>query len=685
MSSPTIASFAQLGLSDSVLRAVYEVGYETPSRIQAESIVPLMEGRDILGQAQTGTGKTAAFALPILSRLDLSLMRPQALVLTPTRELAIQVAEAFQTYARYLPGFHVLPIYGGQSYSLQLRPLRRGVHAVVGTPGRVLDHLRRGTLSTEHLSTIVLDEADEMLRMGFIDDVEYVLQNAPEDKQLALFSATMPGTIKRIAQRYTNNAVEVRIEATTATVSTVTQWYWQIHGMHKLDALTRILETEDFDAMVVFVRTKTATAELAERLEARGFSASALNGDMNQATREQTIERLKAGRLDILVATDVAARGLDVDRISHVVNYDIPYDTEAYVHRIGRTARAGRGGTAILFVAPRERRMLRAIEKAIRQPITPMPIPSEGEVENKRTERFKAKIAEVLASQNLEPFERLVASFQTEHGVEPEQLAAALAYMAQGDRKVQSGRKGERKAERQANQQGDTKSKAPRHDGAAAEVRQQRPALDRRHDQDKPPRREARPERDGPLRERPAEPERVDRSVREARHQSPEHQSAEQRRAQHQSDARPPREPAPRLQEAAPSRDDVDFVVYRLEVGSTHGAQKKNIVGAIANEAGLNSQFIGVVHIHEDHTTVELPDGMPKSVFKHLKRVWVCGQQLNLAPLTPGGGPDDSPRRNDDEKRVGRERAPKEKRASKSHDKSKGKPKRKEKVASADG
>jgi ATP-dependent RNA helicase DeaD len=578
VSSESISSFAQLGLSDPVLRAVFEVGYEAPSPIQAAAIPALLAGGDILGQAQTGTGKTAAFALPLLSRLDLTRAKPQVLVLTPTRELAIQVAEAFQTYARYLSGFHVLPIYGGQSYSLQLRPLRRGVHVVVGTPGRVLDHLRRGTLSMEHITGMVLDEADEMLRMGFIDDVESILKQTPEGKQLALFSATLPGTIRKIAERHTRNPVTIRIEAATATVATVRQRYWEVRGVHKLDALTRILETEDFEAMVVFVRTKSATVELADRLEARGFSSAALNGDMNQSARELTVERLKSNRLDILVATDVAARGLDVERVSHVINYDIPYDTEAYVHRIGRTARAGRKGDAILFVAPRERRMLRSIERATGQPITPMTIPSPGDVADRRVERFKSSISDIIASQDLKPFEAMVESYHQEHGVALGEVAAALAFMAQGEK----------------------------------------PLL-------------------------PAPKAQSDRPSRNSDARSGEQPRREQPRREQATRETPPQK-SPRRAPPARKPPGDDRVRYRIEVGSTHGVQPKNIVGAIANEAGLDSEFIGPIDIHDEFSTVDLPDGMPKDLFNHLKKVWICGRRLQIS-VAGSAGADGSPKR----------------------------------------
>ena len=427
-------SFDSFGLPDELLQTVNNLGYESPSPIQAESIPPLLEGRDILGQAQTGSGKTAAFALPLLSRLDLSKRSPQILVLTPTRELAIQVSEAFQNYAGNMKGFHVVPIYGGQDYRVQFRALDRGVHVVVGTPGRVMDHMRKGSINLDNLQCLVLDEADEMLRMGFIDDVEWVLEQIPTDHQTALFSATMPKQISKIAQKYLNDPALIKIKDKSATVDTVRQRYWMVSGMHKLDALTRILEVEDTDAILVFVRTKVMTTQLAERLEARGFAAEALNGDMPQNLRESTINRLKSGKLDILIATDVAARGLDVSRISHVINYDVPYDTESYVHRIGRTARAGRDGDAILFISPREKRMLRSIEKATRQKIERMDLPSHSLVNERRVEKFKQRITDTLVNgDDLELFAEIVESYAIEHDVPPVEIAVALASMAQGD------------------------------------------------------------------------------------------------------------------------------------------------------------------------------------------------------------------------------------------------------------
>ncbi len=569
MSSKSNISFAQLGLSDPILKAVEEIGYETPSPIQQQSIPPLLSGKDILGQAQTGTGKTAAFALPLLSRLDTSKPKPQILVLTPTRELAIQVAEAMQTYSRHIRGFHVLPVYGGQSMSIQLRQLKRGAHVVVGTPGRIMDHIRRKTLILDNLSGMVLDEADEMLNMGFIEDIEWILEHTPEHRQTALFSATMPNQIKRVAQRYLKDPVEIQIKSKTSTVDTITQRYWQVTGLHKLDALTRMLEVEEFDAILIFVRTKTATLELSEKLQARGYSSAALNGDMNQAARESTVERLKSGRLDIIVATDVAARGLDVERISHVINYDIPNDTEAYVHRIGRTGRAGRKGDAILFVSPREKRMLYAIEKATRQKITQMQLPSHKEVTGRRVERFQQTITDAITSQELGFFEELVADYQEKHDVELSQISAALAYLCQQDRPLQI----------------KEKPKSPKERVEHTENRRQRPERTRRDEQ---------PRRD-------------------------------------------------RKQSSNEQPED-GMVRYRIEVGKEHEVEPKNIVGAIANEAGLESQYIGRIRLYDNYSTVDMPDGMPKDVFKHLKRVWVCGRQLNITLERDGHSSDSDPK-----------------------------------------
>jgi ATP-dependent RNA helicase DeaD len=597
MTEPTTPppSFDGLGLSDAVLAAVRAVGYESPSPIQLAAIPPLLEGRDVLGQAQTGTGKTAAFALPLLCRIDLKRAEPQLLVLTPTRELAIQVAEAMQTYARNLKGFHVLPVYGGTGMDFQLKQLRRGVHAVVGTPGRIQDHLRRKTLKLDKLSAVVIDEADEMLRMGFIEDVESILGEMPAKKQVALFSATLPDRIRKVVAHHLKDPVEVKVRAKTATVAAVEQRFVEVHGFDKLDALTRILEVEDFDAMLIFVRTRQATAELSERLEARGMMSAALSGEMTQLARERTIERLKSGKLDIVVATDVAARGLDVERITHVVNYDIPHDVEGYIHRIGRTGRAGRSGHAILFVTPRERRMLAAIERATRARVELMRLPSREDVVDRRAAQFKDSITEVLGSQDLAFFEQLVASYAEEHGRTPQAIAAALAYLAQKDRPLM------------------------------------------------PPAPESRRER---FTERAPMPER------RARKPAPE---AEQRAE------RPPRrlareEGAERPPRRAP-REDVELVRYRIEVGHEHGVQPGNIVGAIANEAGIDAVHIGRIEIFDSHSMVGLPAGMPKEIFQRLRKVWVCGQQLAISVDSGGDVPKRPPpgiktkRKNHDQKR----------------------------------
>ncbi len=433
MTSETTINFSDLALNKSLLKALDEVGYESPSPIQAQTIPLLLEGRDIIGQAQTGTGKTAAFALPLISNLNLKQKDPQVLVLAPTRELAIQVSEAFQKYAKHMKGFHVLPVYGGQDYRVQIRALQRGVHVVVGTPGRVMDHMRRGTMKLDKLQALVLDEADEMLRMGFIDDVEWVMEQLPKERQIALFSATMPAQIRRIATKYLNNPEQVTIKEKTATASTIRQRFWPVSGLHKLDALTRILEAEPFDAVILFVRTKIATAELAEKLQARGYSAAPLNGDIQQKQREKTINDLKKEKIDILVATDVAARGLDVQRISHVINYDIPYDTEAYIHRIGRTGRAGKEGDAILFVAPREKRLLHSIEKATKSKIEMMELPSTELINDARIAKFKQRITDTMATEELGLFYQMIESYQQEHNVPAIEIAAALAHLLQGD------------------------------------------------------------------------------------------------------------------------------------------------------------------------------------------------------------------------------------------------------------
>ncbi len=679
-------TFAELGLSEPVLAALSDVGYETPT--------------------------------------------------------AIQVAEAFHSYAARLPGFHVLPIYGGQDYGVQLRGLRRGVHVVVGTPGRVMDHMRRGTLDLRALSCLVLDEADEMLRMGFIDDVEWVLEQTPPERQVALFSATMPPPIRKIAERYLRDPEQISIRLSTTTAATIRQRYWVVSGLHKLDALTRILETENYEGVLIFVRTKLATVELAERLDARGYSCAAISGDVPQKLREKTIEQLKDGKLDILVATDVAARGLDVERISHVINFDIPNDSEVYVHRIGRTGRAGRHGDAILFVAPREQHMLRVIERATRQPIERMDLPSTEMVNDKRIGRFMQTITDTLATADLEIFAELVARYQREHDVEPATIAAALAHMVQGDQPLllEPPQRGERHGRDSRDTQRD--DFRPRREGSRWEKRDE-PRAERSYERRPPPReQEARPvrtENDGPRRfdeqrpraaddrpprrdgerppfadrpprrdgERPpfggdrppprftddrgprrddtrpsrfpdASPPRRDddRPPRFQNDRNDRQDGDRPPRFQHADGAprgdgdRPPRfsaERPPREAERRPFRDGeapraprgegdegraklgvrtpppAGMEGFRLEVGHRHGVMPGNIVGAIANEAGIDSRDIGRIQIHDDYSTVDLPIGMPNDMLSHLKRIWVGGQQLQISRL----GDPTTPRRSD--------------------------------------
>ncbi|WP_300681550.1 DEAD/DEAH box helicase [Nocardioides sp.] len=468
--SPAVdqVTFDDLGLSAGVLEAIKDLGYESPSAIQAATIPLLLEGRDVVGLAQTGTGKTAAFALPVLSNLDpYETKKPQALVLAPTRELALQVCEAFEKYAAQLPNIRVLPVYGGQGYGPQLTALRRGVHVVVGTPGRIMDHLDKGTLDLSELKFLVLDEADEMLSMGFSDDIETILADTPDDKQVALFSATMPSAIKRLTGRYLNNPKEVQVKSKTATNANITQRYMTVAYPQKVDALTRILEVENFEGMIVFVRTKAETESLAEKLRARGFTAAAISGDVAQNVRERTVNQLKDGSLDILVATDVAARGLDVERISHVVNYDIPTDPEAYVHRIGRTGRAGRTGDAISFITPRERYLLKLIEKTTRSPLQEMKLPSADEVNATRLSRFDDGITAALAEAGrVEFFRDVVAHYVKEYDVPEIDVAAALAVVLQGDEPLLIDPNADRirnersdRAQRERNERGD---RAPR-------------------------------------------------------------------------------------------------------------------------------------------------------------------------------------------------------------------------------
>ncbi len=555
--SQDLPGFSDLNLPPALLQAVQEMGYESPLPIQAACIPPLLEGRDVLGLAQTGTGKTAAFALPLLARIDLEQPYPQVLVLAPTRELAIQVAESFQAYARHLPGFHVCPIYGGQRYSFQFNMLRRGPQVIVGTPGRILDHLDRGTLNLDGVETIVLDEADEMLRMGFVDDVEAIMALAPQERQLALFSATMPPRIKRICTRHLNDPVEVRIEAQTVTADNIEQFYVVVPQSAKFEALTRLLESESYDGLLIFTRTRLETTELTEKLSARGYDVAALNGDMDQRARERTVRRLKNGQVDLMVATDVAARGLDVDRISLVINYDLPGDSEAYVHRIGRTGRAGRKGKALLFLNPRERHILKSIERVTRQTLEPLPMPSHDEITARRVDKFKDKLATVMAEQRQDFFENLSFELMEALNIDVLQLAAGALCLAQQDNPLRA-------------------DKTP----ALQQARwEEQPARNRGRGQ-------GRGEGRGEGRNGPA----------------------------------------------------ANMALFRIEVGSEDGLEVRNIVGAIANEAGIRNRFIGQVRIHPRYSTVELPDDLPEGIIAQLKSVYVAGKAMRLSRASGDGG-----------------------------------------------
>ena len=702
-SSSPASGFRDLNLDAAVLMALADVGYEMPTPIQAATIPPLLAGADLLGQAQTGTGKTAAFALPVLSKIDLGRAQPQALVLVPTRELAIQVAEAFQSYAAHMKGFHVLPIYGGQSYTPQIKGLKRGAHVVVGTPGRIMDHMKRGTLDLGGLGFLVLDEADEMLQMGFIDDIEWILEQTPANRQVALFSATLPPPIRRIAQKHLRKPVEITIQSKTSTAANIRQRYWLVSGLHKLDALTRILEAETFDGMLIFVRTKLETVDLSDRLQARGFDAAPLNGDIPQQQRERTVNALKAGKVDIVVATDVAARGLDVERISHVVNYDVPYDSESYIHRIGRTGRAGRKGEAILFIAPRERNMLRIIERATRQTIEQMSLPSIADVNEQRVARFKQRITEAVTAGEGAVFRELIEQFEREQSIPAIDIAAALASLLQGgaplllpekperqersgagergDSGSSSGRfgRGESRGDFRGDSRGDSRGhsrREPRGDKVQSEPRKHRGvdhairSADRRDRVASPHRGADRTDRvagsdggaergeDSAARgsdrtDRVASSDRgAGRRADSAGHDAdravgvPGSDKGAERGTDHASrgvdragragrgaDRPDKRETHSRRPPGAPG--NIEFETYRIEVGHVHGVKPGNIVGAIANEAGLEGRHIGHVDIHEDHSFVDLPEGMPKEIFRSLKKVRVVGRELQIAHASP--------------------------------------------------
>jgi ATP-dependent RNA helicase DeaD len=565
-------TFSDLGLNASILKSLNDLGYEKPSPIQAECIPHLLGGRDVLGMAQTGSGKTAAFSLPLLHNLDPELKAPQILVLAPTRELAVQVAEAMTEFSKHMHGVNVVALYGGQRYDVQLRALRQGPQIVVGTPGRLLDHLKRGTLNLSNLKGLVLDEADEMLRMGFIEDVETIMAQIPEGHQTALFSATMPEAIRRITRRFMKDPQEVRIQSSVTTRPDISQSYWTVWGMRKNEALVRFLEAEDFDAAIIFVRTKNATLEVAEALERSGYNSAALNGDMNQSLREQTLDRLKDGRLDILIATDVAARGLDVERISLVVNYDIPMDSESYVHRIGRTGRAGRAGRALLFVENRERRLLRNIERTMKLTIPEVELPNAELLGARRLEKFAAKVQQQLESSDLDMYRALLAKIQPVaegEELDMEALAAALLKMAQGERSLI--------------------------------VPPDAPMRAKREFRDRDDRFESR-DRNG----------RNDRNDRGPRGDRPERSAS--------GEDRPRRE----------RRDVGDMQLYRIEVGRDDGVEVRHIVGAIANEGDISSRYIGNIKLFGTHSTIELPKGMPGEVLQHFTRTRILNKPMNM-------------------------------------------------------
>jgi len=563
-------NFNEMELPASIVDVLGGLGWEQPTPIQSATIPAMLAGRDVVGQAQTGTGKTAAFALPILARIDLARHEPQVLILTPTRELCIQVAEAFEQFGGGMKALRVLPVYGGQGFNEQLYALKRGVHIIVGTPGRVMDHMRRETLKLDKLAFLVLDEADEMLQMGFIEDIEWILEQTPSERQIALFSATMPPEIRRIALKHLKEPQEITIRNATTTAENIRHRYWVTPNPGKFEVLTRILETEEHDGVLIFARTKSGTIDLAEGLTAWGIPAAALNGDMKQVERERTVNRFKEGKMDILVATDVAARGLDVDRISHVINYDPPHDTEGYVHRVGRTGRAGRSGEAIIIATPRERRFLADIERATRQKLEHYEMPTLEGLNRKRTEKFKTRLTEALANDGCATFARIIGEYQEETGVPAVNIAAALARLIQGSTPLLLDRMPE-----------------------AASAARTTTSRDRTGRTDR-----------GERSDRPSSMDRDDRPV-----------------------IRPPRP------DRAPG-DGMDR--YRIECGHAHGVMPGNIVGAIANEAGLRGSDIGHIDIFEEYSTVDLPTGMPDDIYAILKKTRVANRCLALSLIHQG-------------------------------------------------
>ncbi|MBA6389334.1 DEAD/DEAH box helicase [Colwellia sp. BRX10-3] len=565
--------FDALGLPENLVSAVKALGFESSTAIQAQTIPPLLAGKDVLGEAQTGTGKTAAFGLPALAKIDVTLRKPQLMVLAPTRELAIQVAEAIETFAKDMKGLRVATLYGGQSYQPQFQQLERGAQVVVGTPGRLMDHLRRKSLKLDSLSFCVLDEADEMLNMGFLEDIEWILEHLPKETQMALFSATMPAQIRKVANRFLKNPEHIKIAAVKKEKANITQYAWKVSGINKMTALERIAETVEYDAMLIFVRTRNDTIDVAEKLERAGYASVALNGDMNQAQRERTVDQLKSGVSSILVATDVVARGLDIPRLSLVINYDLPGDNEAYVHRIGRTGRAGRSGTAISFVRPREMYSLRHYERLTSGTIAMYDLPNIQEIGKARIERTCNELASIVADKELTAMREIIETMASESELSMTDLAAALLYQKQLKQPLQP-----------------KEDPKPRRDARE------------RNDRDSSGRNESRGGRN---------------DSRGGRNES-RGDSRNENRA----------ERAPRKAKVA--RSDVDWQTYRLEVGKEHGARPGDIVGAIANEISLDSSYIGAINLHDKHSFVQLPKGMPEKSFTQLKRVQVRRQALAI-------------------------------------------------------
>jgi ATP-dependent RNA helicase DeaD len=564
--------FDALGLPENLLTALVNLGFASATAIQAQTIPPLLAGKDVLGEAQTGTGKTAAFGLPALAKIDTNIRKPQLMVLAPTRELAIQVAEAIESFAKNMKGLKVATLYGGQSYGPQFSQLERGAQVVVGTPGRLMDHLRRKSLDLSQLSFCVLDEADEMLNMGFLDDIEWILEHLPEKVQMALFSATMPSSIRKIANRFLKAPEHIKVAAVNQAKANIKQYAWKVSGINKNTALERIAETFDYDGMIIFVRTRNDTVTVAEHLESFGYAAAAINGDMNQAQRERTVDQMKSGKLSILVATDVVARGLDIPRIDLVINYDLPGDNEAYVHRIGRTGRAGRSGTSIAFVRPREMYSLRHYERLTNGTIEPYELPSIQEIGKARIERTRVELAQLVESKDLSAMCEIIENMANESELSLTDLAAALLYQKQMKQPL-----------------------LPKEDPKPRRESKERDSRDTRNSKGRRDERGSRGERT----ERGARGERAERGERTRK---------------------------PKV-----ARNDVDWQSYRLEVGKEHGAKPGDIVGAIANEISLDSSYIGQISLHDRHTIVQLPKGMPKKSFDQLKKVKIRRQSLEIS------------------------------------------------------